>query len=683
MERRLLLSAMFMAAFGLTAGAQTWYKTPQKQQHLKQVEKTLQSRNSEVAGQMFAPQAEGGLWYSYCGSNVTGVSCVGPAGDVNVGHFEAAIYFPESMMSGLAGNKLTKVRIVLGADSESNFTFWVREELDGENLASLDITEDMESIKWLEYEFENPYEVTGKGFYLGYSFDLDELNTENDEYPIACGGNNNDNGLYVKFPEGEWNSLAGEGMGSLVLMGFIEGNIPDIDASIDIATYNRAMTGGECEIQAMVSNNGAETINSIDIAYEIDGKKEVQSATMLTGPIATMEQGVISLMVDVPAESGQYIFDLTVDKVNGKTDENDMNDKGQAGILGITKSSPRKTVIEEGTGTWCGWCPRGIAGMEKMAELYPDNFVGIAIHVDDILEIEDYAPLIGSFTGFPSALIDRLGITDPYLGDNATSLDFGLGDVFEGYNARLCEASLEMSAEWADDSQTAIDVTSVARFNFNNAESVPYKMTYVIVEDGITAESIGEAQANYYNEFFYSFLMGGDPDALPEDLQRFRNAEASITDITFNDVAVAVYDCMGIEGSFEGVIEEGAEKTHTYTLNLPETVRDKNNITVIGMLLDDATGEVVNAEEIKLGESTIGIEETASGTFKADASAANGMLVVTSNAAGTTMAQVYTMDGVLAGSFEFAGQAVLNVGRGAYIVRLTDGSNVIVKKVLL
>ena len=367
MERRLLLSAMFMAAFGLTTGAQTWYKTPQKQQHLKQVEKTLQSRNSEVAGQMFAPQAEGGLWYSYCGSNVTGVSCVGPVGDVNVGHFEAAIYFPESMMSGLAGNKLTKVRIVLGADSESNFTFWVREELDGENLASLDITEDMESIKWLEYEFENPYEVTGKGFYLGYSFDLDELNTENDEYPIACGGNNNDNGLYVKFPEGEWNSLAGEGMGSLVLMGFIEGNIPDIDASIDIATYNRAMTGGECEIQAMVSNNGAETINSIDIAYEIDGKKEVQSATMLTGPIATMEQGVISLMVDVPAESGQYIFDLTVDKVNGKTDENDMNDKGQAGILGITKSSPRKTVIEEGTGTWCGWCPRGIAGMEKMA----------------------------------------------------------------------------------------------------------------------------------------------------------------------------------------------------------------------------------------------------------------------------------------------------------------------------
>ena len=41
------------------------------------------------------------------------------------------------------------------------------------------------------------------------------------------------------------------------------------------------------------------------------------------------------------------------------------------------------------------------------------------------------------------------------------------------------------------------------------------------------------------------------------------------------------------------------------------------------------------------------------------------------------------MDGVLAGSFEFAGHAVLNVGRGAYIVRLTDGSNVVVKKVLL
>lgn len=682
MRRELLLSAMFMAAFGLTANAQTWYKSTEKQQPLRHVENHLQSKVAGVGTPSFAPQAEGGLWYGYCGANVQQVITIGSV-DGKTGHYDAAIYFPSDMLSVMVGNKLTKARFVMGADSETNLTVWVREALDGENLAVINVTDDVASMQWLEYEFENPYEITGKGFYLGYSFDLEEIKTENDGYPIVCAGSDNENGILVNFNDSGFESYNGQGYGSLVLYGFIEGNIPDVDAALDIATYNRGIAGEECEIQAMVTNNGAETINSMDIAYEINGVQEVQTAAMLTGPIATMEQGVISLKIKTPVESGQYIFDLTVDKVNGKDDENDMNDIAQAGILSITKSSPRKTVIEEGTGTWCGYCTRGIVGMENMAELYPDSFVGIAVHADDALEIEGYSPLLGMFSGFPSAIVDRLTVTDPYLGNNTTEFAFGLDKVFEEYNARLCEASLQMSAKWSDDSQASVDVTSVVRFNFNNAEATPYKMAYVVVEDGISAESIGEYQANYYNEFCYSMLMGGDPDALPEDMQRFRNEEMQIFNIVFNDVAVAAYGCMGIEGSFEGAIEEGVEKTHTYTLDLPATVRDKNNITIVAMLLDDATGEVVNAEEIKVGESTIGVEETVSDEFEANVSAANGMLFVSSNAAGVTTAELYTMDGVLAGSFEFAGHAVLNVGRGAYIVRLTDGSNVVVKKVLL
>ena len=43
----------------------------------------------------------------------------------------------------------------------------------------------------------------------------------------------------------------------------------------------------------------------------------------------------------------------------------------------------RKVVMEEGTGTWCGYCPEGMATILRMKEKYPDNFIAVAIHDDD------------------------------------------------------------------------------------------------------------------------------------------------------------------------------------------------------------------------------------------------------------------------------------------------------------
>ena len=40
----------------------------------------------------------------------------------------------------------------------------------------------------------------------------------------------------------------------------------------------------------------------------------------------------------------------------------------------------RHSVVEEFTGTWCGNCPRGIVGMQRLEEDFGDRFIGIAIH---------------------------------------------------------------------------------------------------------------------------------------------------------------------------------------------------------------------------------------------------------------------------------------------------------------
>ena len=61
--------------------------------------------------------------------------------------------------------------------------------------------------------------------------------------------------------------------------------------------------------------------------------------------------------------------------------------------------------MEEGTGTWCGWCPRGIVAFRYMAEKYPETFIGIAVHKSDNLETNTYSYL--KFNGYPSCYVNR------------------------------------------------------------------------------------------------------------------------------------------------------------------------------------------------------------------------------------------------------------------------------------
>ena len=52
--------------------------------------------------------------------------------------------------------------------------------------------------------------------------------------------------------------------------------------------------------------------------------------------------------------------------------------------------------------------------MEKMAETYGDNWIGIAVHNGDPMTVTEYDAGIGTLIGgYPSALVDRGTDTDP------------------------------------------------------------------------------------------------------------------------------------------------------------------------------------------------------------------------------------------------------------------------------
>jgi hypothetical protein len=65
----------------------------------------------------------------------------------------------------------------------------------------------------------------------------------------------------------------------------------------------------------------------------------------------------------------------------------------------------KNVLVEELTGTWCQWCPRGIYYGDSLCGTY-DNVIFVAIHCSDPMENETYYNASG-LLGAPSANIGR------------------------------------------------------------------------------------------------------------------------------------------------------------------------------------------------------------------------------------------------------------------------------------
>ena len=68
-------------------------------------------------------------------------------------------------------------------------------------------------------------------------------------------------------------------------------------------------------------------------------------------------------------------------------------------------------LIEEGTGTWCQWCPRGDVYGKELQANYPGQFVFVAVHQGDPMDDEDYSNSM-PFIGIPNGWLDRTSISD-------------------------------------------------------------------------------------------------------------------------------------------------------------------------------------------------------------------------------------------------------------------------------
>lgn len=142
-------------------------------------------------------------------------------------------------------------------------------------------------------------------------------------------------------------------------------------------------------------------------------------------------------------------------------------------------------VVEEGTGTWCGWCPKGIVAFEYMDEKYPDTFIGIAAHDRDVFSEDTYAPIQNYFDSYPNCIINR----DPQ--KVCSPLSGNLESEYKNLVRDQAVASMVTSANLEDN---VVHAKVTATFA-NPGKDLDYRIAFVILEDSIT----GVTQANAYS----------------------------------------------------------------------------------------------------------------------------------------------------------------------------------------
>lgn len=336
----------------------------------------------------------------------------------------------------------------------------------------------------------------------------------------------------------------------------------------------RAESTGKKTVSIKVRNRSMRTVRQITLDTYVDGVQQ-QPVTIDTYLPTNWEENVTIDLPDLAGRSHNMTFNVT--DIDGKPDAVPFNSWGEVNYAtNPTTYFPRRIVMEEATGTWCGWCPRGMMTIEQMKKKSPDNFIAIAIHNDYEMQVgNSYNPFLDMVESYPSAYINRKEMIDPW--------PFDIEDMKDKGEAKVTTQARCLSAK-------EVEVESETVFGFSDSETVEYRLAYVVTEDNV---------GPYMQYNAYSNPTAEDN---PDDPMNWWVHQDSRVTMTFNEVAREIFDYNGVEGLLPRGVVEGETYKTKYTLTMPDNVSNMDNVKIVTLLLDTRTGEILNADLCSLSD---------------------------------------------------------------------------------
>lgn len=553
------------------------------------------------------------------------------------------VTFPSEFVSPYNGNNITKVRI--GVCSEgTNVYLYIKNNPQESTYIYRQKLNNLQA-GWNEITLDTPFAINGTdNIAIGYKASF-----------AQSGGvgyseeKNTDADIVYYNSKNKWTTTGG----SICIQAIVEGeNMPKNEMLIgNISDKTAAYDETSVTFSAAVRNVGVNDIDSYTAIFSYDGNEETITINKY---LPTNASDTISF--EVPSTiPGTYDVSIRIDKVNGEPDSYPSNNTTTAKLTVRDKAFMRRVVCEEYTGTWCGWCPRGIVGLEMMKEKYPEQFIAISIHGGDELEIDEtqeysYKPFINSCSGAPLCNVNRKTTGDPY---------YDIQNLFNMETATENHIAYNLTAEWNSDS-TAITLHSVYYTDID-ITSPKYNIAYTITEDSVT----GYFQTNYYADGTNGEMGGWEKKSSPTD------------DVCFNDIARAIYSSYSGAPCPEDDIEAGKKYQVTGSIPVPPTVRNKKNIHVIGQIIDRNSGYIQNAmSTVPVAKNIIGISETSDKEQSIGIShIGNTIDVVVSNAGKDMSIYLYDAAGVCVASkpVDNGHARITPSGKGLYIIKIYNG----------
>lgn len=569
-----------------------------------------------------------------------------------------AIEITPAMATMYAGNQITSINVTSGINSRTN-----KNNITKVNVFIMnDVDKQPEKIRWqagtlgtnpyTEYKItlDEPYTIEeGKNFIIGYACQptssYDYYLTIDDSY------HSNSEGCWVGtgYTNGSisWQNPASQ-IGFLCIGFTMEGNqFPTscVDVmSVDMPWY--VEPGKEFATEAYVIGRGADVAKSMDFTVKISDQAAKTISVDLGEGLGFNQIAKVNINGLTNETIGLDLpYTLEATKVDGN--DNSGQSKTAEGYFNSYEHAAgfeRTVVIEEGTGTWCPWCPAGYVLLENLKEKYNDGTMPLlALHFDDEMTVNSTSSMASYFPGFPMVLVNRANSLYPTEPSSQETIE----SYYEYVRSFPIYGDVDLELGEISGDQLALKATSHFALDLTNNRR--YRLLFYVSEDGIGPY----AQKNNY--------AGGSNG----EMGGFEN-KPSLVNLMFDDVVCElVGTANGNVRSFPSELKKGEAYEYSATASLANVKGEEFYVTAI--LFDGTNKEILNAKMVK-GTKTAG-SGLESVSTDSEVSVRGGVGEI-SFAGEYASARVYNVAGQLVA--ETAGESRVAVPSGLYIVK-ADG----------
>lgn len=504
------------------------------------------------------------------------------------------------------GAKVAGIRVAVPARGITDASAWISSSLrlkkrNGKNVNDPDIAsvEGSPADGWLDIAFTQPCTIPAEGVYVGCSFTVATLDAAT-ETPVSVAAGTNPDGLYLHSTRTKlrWGPMSEE-LGKVSTMTVVlEGSFPEQSAVFTVGEI-KAAAGEPAKVPLPMVNCGTAPVSSVEYTGTVAGTAFTGTATLdapLQGHICATGQATVE--IPAVANPGEHPLKLRVTKVNGIAVECPEAEGTLKAYPFLPVSRP---LVEEYTGLWCGWCPKGYVALETMKERKGDLFIAVAYHSGDDMAFNGDTP--NSPSGYPAGYVNRsvsINISDIYT-------------VWDSYRTWIPDGGVEVAVEWDDGSRKAVKATATARFTEDHS-GADYRLSYILVADGLS-----DPRWKQHNS--YSGLTDRKDEMPGHWGDIFINGESYVKGLVFNDIAVAATDFDGERGSLPAEIAAGEEYSHSHVFDLGEiaeaVLSRPEKLRVVAVLTDGRSGKFINCNSSPLmnGDPFVDMSSTGSICF--------------------------------------------------------------------